>query len=171
MLASASFATCAKAGVRPVARHGGVPLTVALDVYALAHYGTAQTRSALYAKVLAQFEKAHPGIHVRQVPFLPTPQNETAIIAGTAPDVFPDCWADVAGVNLAYASSQAAVIDANWWAQITARKVGVHTGFTQADHAVNALQGTASAQRTRARAAAAHYPSKGPRIATVPPGL
>ena len=451
LIASASLAACAKAGVQPALRHGGVTLTVALDVYALAHYGTAKARSALYAKVLGGFEKAHPGIRVRQVPFLPTPENQTAIIAGTAPDVFPDCcvygsyvwanlllpltdllrrdnvnlavfspgivrwltfpsgvfgmsrqtdvnafavdfttlntlgvaqpapkwtaadflriataasrparngkparygatfiygginvlrefthgfgarvlnaartrqdlaspeaiaagrwwferllwpgvatsgfastpgqtaiqnldmnsvlrlytawrtnphwrfyqapayahgpstamagnfwgipattrhpdhawlllrwltlatawqrftmrtflfppalnhllaewqhivestvpglknrglesfvtaatsgWADVAELNLAYASSQAAVIDGNWWGQIQTRKVGVHVGFTQADQAVNALEQTARTQRTLARAVTAHYPSRGPRIATVTPGL
>jgi ABC-type glycerol-3-phosphate transport system substrate-binding protein len=72
---------------------GGITLTVSLDVYALQQYGTAAERSALYNNALEGFLAAHRGIEVHVVPFLPTAANQTAIIAGTAPDVFPDCCA------------------------------------------------------------------------------
>jgi len=87
--AAGLLAACGPA--RPGPAQAALTLTVALDVYALAQYGTAQTRAGLYAEVLKGFEQSHPGIRVRQTPFLATAQNQTAIIAGSAPDVFPDC--------------------------------------------------------------------------------
>lgn len=88
-LAPGALAGCGSA--RPVPAAPVLTLSVALDVYALAQYGSAQTRAALYAQVLRGFEQQHRGLRVRQTAFLATAENQAAIVAGSAPDVFPDC--------------------------------------------------------------------------------
>ncbi len=76
---------------RPTAASSVLTLTVMLDVSALTQYGSAATRTALYTQVLQGFEQQHPGLRVRQTPFLAGTANEAAIIAGSAADVFPAC--------------------------------------------------------------------------------
>ncbi len=83
------LAACGPAA-RPTAASGTVTVKVALDIYALQQYGTVTERAALFAKVLAEFEAANRGVRVQQVPFINTAAIQTAIVAGSAPDVFPD---------------------------------------------------------------------------------
>ena len=77
----------------------GITLTASIDVYALQQYGSASERTALYNRALESFHATHPGIRVQVVPFLATAANQAAIIAGTAPDVFPDCCVYTAYVD------------------------------------------------------------------------
>ncbi len=83
-------AACARQRGHPTAAHQTSVLSVALDVYALEKISTPKQRAAFYRQVLSGFESAHHGIRTRLVAFAPTQANIAAIIAGTAPDVFPD---------------------------------------------------------------------------------
>ena len=75
---------------RPSAAHGFAIVSVALDVYALEKISTATQRATFYRQVLSGFDATHRGIRTRLVAFAPTQANIAAIIAGNAPDVFPD---------------------------------------------------------------------------------
>ena len=78
-----------------------------------------------------------------------------------------------------YQPVQADTLVAQTWAQIWNRKLGVATGLRQITRQVDALQtaaagqpaGPTAAQRiAQAETERAHYPVRGPRVATVPPG-
>ncbi len=87
--ASELVAACGRRA-RPATAHASAVLSVALDVYALEKVSTPSQRAAFYRQVLSGFEAAHHGIRTRLVAFAPTQANIAAIIAGDAPDVFPD---------------------------------------------------------------------------------
>ena len=92
LFGGALLAGCGPRGkAAPAVRHGVIAVSVALDVYALQNDGTAASRNRLYRSILNRFEETHQGIRVNLTSFLPTQSNMAAILAGTAPDVFPDC--------------------------------------------------------------------------------
>ncbi len=76
---------------RPAAAAPSTTVTVALDVTAFQKDGTPQERAGFYREILQRFDDAHPGLRAQLVGFLNTDANMAAIIAGGAPDVFPDC--------------------------------------------------------------------------------
>ncbi len=89
VIGGAVLAGCGTA-VRPTAGSRVVTLVAALDVPATDLLGTPAGRTALYEQVLRQFTSAHRGLAVRVVPYTPSGAKETAILAGTGPDVFGD---------------------------------------------------------------------------------
>jgi multiple sugar transport system substrate-binding protein len=71
---------------------GVVEIGAALDVGALGPDGTAAERAQLFGLVLRSFEAQHPGIRIRYYPLMQgIGTMGPAILAGRAPDVFPDC--------------------------------------------------------------------------------
>lgn len=69
-----------------------VEIGAALDVGALSSDGTAAERAQFFGQILRQFEQENRGIRVRYYPYMQgIGTMEPAILAGQAPDVFPDC--------------------------------------------------------------------------------
>ena len=92
LLGGTLLAGCGTRGATtPTVQHGVITVSVALDVYALQHDGTTTSRNRLYRSILNRFEETHRGIRANLTSFLATQANMAAILAGTAPDVFPDC--------------------------------------------------------------------------------
>jgi ABC-type glycerol-3-phosphate transport system substrate-binding protein len=75
------------------------------------------------------------------------------------------------GTHFAYQDPQAKRILGQWYAQIAGRTVSVREGLGQAARQINALQASARAAEPRARAARQRFPTRGPDLAPVPPGI
>lgn len=70
-----------------------------------------------------------------------------------------------------HAASQASTLVDNWLGQIISAKVTAQEGMTQLANQVNALEVAAAAETSQAGAVAKAFPSNGPAIAAVQPGL
>ncbi len=69
-----------------------IEIGAALDVGALSSDGTAAERAQFFGQILQEFEQANPGLRVRYYPYMQgLGTMGPAILAGRAPDVFPDC--------------------------------------------------------------------------------
>ena len=70
-----------------------------------------------------------------------------------------------------YAASQASTLVDNWLGQITGGKVSAQEGMTQLANQINALEQVAATETSQAGTMAKQFPSTGPAIAAVQPGL
>lgn len=90
--AAGGHGQAAVSAASPTPSGGVIEIGAALDVGALGSDGSAQERAQLFGEVLRRFEAVTPGVRVRYYPFMQGINTMTpAILAGTGPDVFPDC--------------------------------------------------------------------------------
>jgi ABC-type glycerol-3-phosphate transport system substrate-binding protein len=71
----------------------------------------------------------------------------------------------------AYANAQAIALDVQWWNRILSGAVSLQAGLAEADRQVTALEEAAAAEAPRQRALAGAFPTQGPAVASVPPGV